>query len=322
MDLRFIQRVLGAGITLAFLGGCGGVPQTTANMAHPVTAQADGRSWTLPDAKGGDLLYVSSPTSNVVYVYKYPGGALVSTLTGFDNPQGLCSDAKGDVWITNADPNGNTDLIEYAHGGTSPIATLDDSGFEPGGCAVDPITGDLAVGNAIDDVAVWRNARGKPKYYLTSCCVLSPSTITYDGTSDAIFGGFAPLKNQTGWLPSGQSKVKKFQLRPQLPKGAAFEWDGQYLGALTFSKKLGKEVVIRYKVSGGMANEAGTVPLDGVSGITAGSRFWIQGSGMVLTNSQNGDVYFFDYPKGGKPTKRISGLDDPFGITISVAPSP
>jgi len=271
-----------------------------------------------PDAKGGDLLYVGSNALDEVYVYKYPGGQSVGTLTGFDNPLGLCSDTQGNVWVTNAPSNGKTYLLEYAHGGTKPIAKLDDSGFLPLACSIDATTGNLAVGNSIDDVAIWKNARVKPRHYLTSCCVFAPSTITYDSSGDAIFADFM---TRSGWLPKGQSKVKKVALHPHLRVHGAFDWDGKYLSVFVSSRKPQQEELIRYTFSGGKASQVDTVPLDGVTGVTSTSQFWIQGSTMALAAYGSGNVYVFDYPKGGTPTKTITGLYEPFGVTVSVAPS-
>ena len=322
LDLRLGRCALGIGLAVAMLAGCGGAQTTSSAMPQGVTTttqrQQDGRSWMLPKAKGGDLLYVGSPASDDVYVYKYPSGEMVGTLTGFDNPLGLCSDTKGNVWITNAVATGSTYLVEYAHGGTTAIAKLDDPGFSPQACSVNATTGNLAVGNQVDDVAVWRNARGKRRLYLTSCCVFGPETITYDGSDNVIF---ADWTTRNGWLPKGDAKVRKFKLRPPLSSHGPFQWDGRYLGILVFSRKQRREEVIRYNVSGGMASQIGIVPLNGVTGVTTSGQFWIQGSGMVFTDSRAGDVYFFNYPRGGNPTKTISGLDDPYGITISVGPS-
>jgi hypothetical protein len=295
-------------------GGPGTMPEGITTSDHA----ALGGSWMLPEAKRGDLLYVGSPVTDDVYVYTYPGGKLVGTLTGLDNPQGLCSDTKGNVWTTNADSHGNSYLAEYAHGGTTAIATLDDSGFLSLACSVDPTTGDLAVGQSIDDVAVWRNGRGKPRHYLTSCCVFASSTITYDGSGNAIFADF---RTRSGWLPNGHSKVMKFGLQPHLRRHGVFDWDGKYLGVLVFSRKLRQEEVIQYKVSGGMARQVGTVPLSGVAGVNGDGQFVVQDSGMVLTDSRTGSVYFYNYPAGGNPTHTLSGLDDPYGVTVSIAPS-
>jgi hypothetical protein len=325
MMLPEMSRIgLGCCAAAFLLAACGGSPPPIGapagappSVTSPAQRHADAPSWMSPEAKGGDLLYVGSTSTNSLYVYTYPGGKLVGTLTGFDNPQGLCSDPHGNIWIPNDVSNGKTYLLEYAHGGTKAIAKLDDSGFEPLACSVDPATGNLAVGNSIDDVAVWKNARGKPTHYLTSCCVFAPQTITYDGSSDAFFADF---RTRSGRLEAGRAKVRKLALHPLPQTHGSFYWDGTYLAVFAFSRKAQQEEVIRYKVSGGTADQVGVVPLDGLSGINRDAQFWVQGSGMILTDSDAGNVYFFNYPKGGNPTKTISGLDDPFGVTISVAP--
>ena len=101
-----------------------------------------GISWMLPQTAGSKtaLLYGGDDETNDVYVYDYPRGKMVGTLTGFDGPDGMCVDAKGDVYIANFD-SGNP--VEYAHGGTKLLNTYD-SGATPIGCAVDA-KGDVAV---------------------------------------------------------------------------------------------------------------------------------------------------------------------------------
>ena len=73
-----------------------------------------------------------------------PRGEPRLKLTGFATPYGECVDEKGDVFILNFD---GESIVEYAHGGTAPIATLNDPGEKPSGCSVNPATGDLAVTN-------------------------------------------------------------------------------------------------------------------------------------------------------------------------------
>ena len=53
--------------------------------------------------------------------------------------------------------DGASQMVEYAHGGTSSIATLGDPSEYPEGCAVDPATGNLAVANfsAIAAAVTW-----------------------------------------------------------------------------------------------------------------------------------------------------------------------
>ena len=87
-------------------------------QARATTAHADrGASWMKPNASKV-LLYYDDDITDDTYVYDYPSGQLVGKLTGFDDPQGMCVDQKGDVYITNP-PYGL--LLEYAHGGIKPI---------------------------------------------------------------------------------------------------------------------------------------------------------------------------------------------------------
>jgi hypothetical protein len=64
------------------------------------------------------------------------------TLTGFHQPDGACSDKKGDVWIVNneASPSGES-AVEYKHGGKKPIAILETGPGYAVSCSVDPTTG-------------------------------------------------------------------------------------------------------------------------------------------------------------------------------------
>ena len=134
----------------AFTALCAGCAQPAMQLGAPgaasqtsvSTSNGKARSWMLSEARHRDLLYAAANNSTV-YVFSYPKGTLVGTLSGFDFPEGLCVDRSGDVWITNSAGTGN--IVEHAHGGTSPIATLNSGYGDPIGCSVDPKTGDLAV---------------------------------------------------------------------------------------------------------------------------------------------------------------------------------
>lgn len=311
---------LGIALAVVMLGGCGG-SQTGASGALPqgVTAKAKAThrvSWMKPGASGGDLLYVSSPKTNDVYVFTYPAGQPAGTLTGLSYPTGLCSDANGNVWIINAGSfsgSSNSSLVEYAHGGTTPIATLYDSNEYPQACSVDATSGNLAVGDGASNVAIYQDARGNPTYYSTAELLSDVRTITYDDSGNLYFSSF---RNRPAWLPSGGSEVMKFGWKPKPGNNhASIQWDGQYLAVLAAKK--GREEVYRYQVSGSEARNPSIVQLNGVCCILG--DFWIQGSGLVLADGAN--VYFFNYPAGGNPTYTISGLDDTYGVTVSVEPN-
>ena len=124
------------------LSACGGPAQ---NSVTPVVTQnvrsAHHASWMSPLAKSArKLLYVSNYGANEVAVYDNLSKKQVGLLTGFSSPQGQCVDAKGDVYVANA---GDGTVVEYAHGGTTPLKTFSTSG-DAFGCSVDSAN-DLAV---------------------------------------------------------------------------------------------------------------------------------------------------------------------------------
>ena len=107
-------------------------------------------------------------------------------------------------------------IVEYAHGGSSPVGYLHDNeleDFHPSDCSIDPTTGDLAATNLDGiDVAVYRNARGKPKNY--SYVRLTGFWCGYDGNGN-LFVDFVrkrPGDKRTSYiaeLPRGSSTFQK-----------------------------------------------------------------------------------------------------------------
>jgi DNA-binding beta-propeller fold protein YncE len=98
----------------------------------------------LAEAKSEDLLYISVGRAQYgeLRVFSYRTGKRVGSIAGLDAPFGLCADKSGNVFVANF---GAQNVLEYAHGGASPIATLTDPGASPEACASDPNTGNLAV---------------------------------------------------------------------------------------------------------------------------------------------------------------------------------
>ena len=136
--------------TVIILAGCGGAQNANAGAVPRTTVGVRARhatSWMASAASSGDLLYVSDAGSNAVDVYSYPERVKVGQLSGLGMPGGLCVDGAGDIFVTNIAASGTSSIVEFAHGGTAPIQTLNDPGMEPSGCAVNPVTGDLAVVN-------------------------------------------------------------------------------------------------------------------------------------------------------------------------------
>ncbi len=142
-------------------------------------------------AKSGDLLYVSADDATVL-MFSYPALKLLGSIADLPaNPVGLCSDNKGDVFVTLEQSLSQSYIFRYAHGGTQPIATLSDPGLV-NSCAVDPSSGNLAVTNFFNagesqyegDLLVYKKARGTPATYYPPetagyCTALTTKAVTF-----------------------------------------------------------------------------------------------------------------------------------------------
>ena len=113
------------------LSACGGnAMQPTAvtpAMLAPAAAPAHSKA-------GGRLIYATGNYTDEVNIYSYANGKLEGTITyGISEPQGACSDLKGNVFIANT---GTSSILEYPHGGTTSNGTLETSGQYPVSCSV------------------------------------------------------------------------------------------------------------------------------------------------------------------------------------------
>jgi hypothetical protein len=93
----------------------------------------------------GDLLYVSNQQSREVEAYGYTDGVVgskVFEIGGFSMPSGLCTNKRGDVFITDS---ASHTIFQYRHGAVEASKLHDPD--RPLDCATDPVTGDVAVAN-------------------------------------------------------------------------------------------------------------------------------------------------------------------------------
>jgi hypothetical protein len=329
---------LGILVAAAVMGGCGNgstpaagtiqqlAPAGISSARFALARQHAGdkgkeRSWMASGASKKTLLYVTNYDFNDVSVFSYPKGKLEGTLTGFQLPAGECSDKAGNVFIANFLAS---QIVEYAHGGTSPIATLSDPGEYPVGCAVDPTTGNLAVTNQLTtnyspgDLLIFPNASGTPKtytsanfYYYFFCTYDSKGNLYIDGLNGSSAGEYAEL-------PAGGSYLKSITLDQNIyPLG--IQWDGKYLAIGAQSV----EQVYGFKISGSTGTLKRTTNLSGATEVT---QFWIQKGkrhkSATLIGPDYGeghDVDYWHYPSGGYAFKTLQGLDGPFGVAISAA---
>jgi hypothetical protein len=294
-------------VALIALAGCGSEQANMPGLGAPA-AKGKIKTQSLKSALSGTLVYASDASS--VYVLSYPKGSLVQTLTGFNDAQNICSDADGNVWIPESNNQSGYEgtVVEYAHGGASSIATLNESHY-PESCAVDS-TGNLAVANQDGTVAIFHGAKGVPKYYPYG--ELSDLySASFDSKGDLFLTGYiATYQVGTEWLQKGHSTLDSFTLHPHMYPHGGLAWDGKYLVVTAHPTSIN-----RYSIIGGQGTKVGSLSL----GVCCMGHFAIHGSAMAITDSGYYRVQYFAYPDGGAPTKTIT-VNHPNGIAISVAP--
>jgi hypothetical protein len=316
---RAIRHASGAFAAAVFLAGCSGASQSLPGVSGPNQQNAFG-SWASPKAaKASKLLYVSDNGTNEVYFYSYPKDVLMGTLTGFSDPQGLCVDKAGDVFVAN---HGAADIIEYAHGGTSPIATLNDPGEEPMGCSVDPTTGNLAVTSAqslpsrgAGNVAIYPGATGTPTFY-SDPNIYNYLYCAYDTKGNLYVDGktYPSGYDAFGELPSGSSSFNPITLNATINYAIAIQWDH---GALVVGNTYENNQIYRFKIKRGNGTEIGSP-----AALTHGygvEQFTIDGKVIIGPVPAYPYVAFWNYPAGGLPLKDIGfpGGSAPVGTAIS-----
>jgi hypothetical protein len=304
----------GCGGTQGQIAGSGAMPQVVA-PAGPTVHQG---SWMLPEAKSEDLLYIGAGNGqNAIYVFTYPRFKLVGMLDhGGRYP---CTDSNGNVWIPSFAASA---IVEFAHGGVSPIATLSDPNEQPGDCSVDPTTGNLAVtaypaSSGSVSVAVYIGAKGSPQIVPVNPSMSTTSHCGYDDKGNLFVNGYAGDSTSVfGEVRKGESKFKTI---PSIHSFQPFpiQWDGKYVAVGDADR------IDRYSIHGGRAIKKGSHYLKEIYWINS---FWIQGSKVIVTDTF-GSGYdlpakVYVYPRGGQPIRRIGWprIKDAGGVTVSLAP--
>ena len=309
-------RFTGYGVCLMFaaaaLSGCSGAAPSAGSGLLP---QSVGASIPAP-AGGGALLYVTDTVTSDVYVFSYPKGKLKQTLTGLTDPAGECIDAQGNVFIANT---GGSNIVEYGHGGTSPIAKLKDPGFFPIGCSVNPVTGDLAVTNFSSsssgqgNVVIYRHAKGRPRGNYTDSQVNEMLLCGYDAQGNLFVSGqTAGSAPAFAELPKGGSKLVDVSLDQAIQSAGGVQWDGKYVAI----GDQAANTIYQFSFNGTQGKKMGSTPLGGATQVF---QFWIDGSKVVGPDTYGSDVDVWSYPAGGSPVKQIGGLYVPLGTVVSRA---
>jgi hypothetical protein len=330
MKTSVFSQIAGASIAAALIS-CSGVP-TTPLVQMPPSARTHvdrDSSWMSSGAKAAPrLLYVSDLQTFDVYVYRFPSLKLSGKLTGFDDPQGECTDAGGNVWIANTQAN---EMLEYAHGGVSPIASLSDPLGFPVGCAIDPTSGNLAVANLDDysgagSVLVYPNAAGTPRAY-GNPSIAANYFAAYDRKGNLYVSG---ASHHHGYLLAmllhGSSSISLLSIKGgtlYFPGTVAWNGSTLVLGDQECKKKT-NSCFYELSVSGKTATITGTTPLSGSCDV---AQAWVGATQIAGGNDAQScgpgksSVGIWPYPAGGNPDPSVAGPQAPVGATVSSAGS-
>ncbi len=337
-DVTRFGTLLSAGVLVVSCGA----PQREAVLpgAGP-PAQAPGASGVAPASHGvsrmargvkqRDLLYVSN-ANGTVSVYRYWQHNLVGVLTDFTQPLGECANAAGDVYIADG---GAKRIFEYAHGGTKPIAKINDSPNEPYDCSVDDKTGDLAVANfnkgynTAGTVAVYPHGSGTPIVYQASGddhFVYS----AYDDHGDLLvvsryyyYYYFYSYYNFY-YLPKNGTKLLSMYLMNPFSSTSwrsiqGIAWDGQHWVVESYGDLVRYDINIKAKF-------VDSITLTGGYGYPHLLAMYRKNSKSLASQVVAGEgsesknqVDYWHYPAGGDPLYSITkDLDAPYGVAISL----
>lgn len=290
----------------------------------PIAVRTDRNiSWMAPEAVKTALLYIADSGTYDVNVYRFPALKRVGTLTGFDDPQGECSDAAGNVWITNTKI---TQIFQFRHGGKTPIKILTDPTGFPVSCAVDAATGNLAVTNIFDfsgsgDVLIYKKGAGTPSpfsnpnqynYYFAA----------YDSKSNLYVSGETVSGTYIlSVLPRGKAVMSSVTVKGgtiYFPGSVAWTGSSLVLGDQECGHKK-RSCLYEATVSGTTASITGNTPLSGACDVAQVqlSNGRIAGGDYQHCGRGASSVDVWPFPKGGPPINKAIGVKMPVGAAIS-----
>ncbi|MGA7092783.1 MAG: hypothetical protein WBX23_02015 [Candidatus Cybelea sp.] len=321
LSFAWITLSISFAATLVACGGSQMAPAqqaTLPNVRQGAAHDEDVAASMLPQGRAGDLLYISNYSTSAVKVYGWPNLVQTQKLTGFTFQESLCTDANGDIFVANTNAD---NILEYRHGGKRPVATLADlPKYSPSSCAVDPVSGDLAVTNSVygsyasqtANLVIFKHAKGTPKPYAIST-IYYFYQCGYDAKGNLIANG----SNQAGttvsfaMLPRGSNNLAAVTLDHTFKFPGGIQWDGRHWAIGDQSA-----TIYQFDVQGTKGTTVGTTTL---SLSDAVYQFYILGSRVVAPEYSKGEAQVFKYPGGGAALTTITHLHLPQGVAISLA---
>jgi hypothetical protein len=339
--LTSVKYALGATAAVAVLAACtggGGGSQLaptgpsmgSSAITHPaghgakstmIAAKSNARGqiklfkpWMEKNAAKNRLLYVSDFSANIVQVYNYPSQGTqnppAGTLTGFSNPQGMCTDKNNNVYVDNT---GGQNVLVYPYGATSPSMTLGDSGEFPVGCSVDPNTGNVAVSNIFSPttgqgaVTIYPAGSTSGTTYIEPGGLLECFFIGYMPNGDLYVDGFNSFGFGMAYLPANSTTWQAVSFTGTISFPGAVQTDNTNL---TVEDQSGSGGTTIYQCSTSGATVGCNLGSTVLGGTTDVVQAFIKRGIKGVTGADNGSKVesTWAYPAGGsmRPNKTFT----------------
>jgi hypothetical protein len=356
MSLSHGASLVAGGITLALVTGCMGGNITGSTVGGPLepsairTETSSGpsalRSLLLPGMPTYGTGVAAHPFINFAAMAKNKGptiaislrgpnvvnlltaaGTQVGQLTGFNFPNGMASDSKGNLYV--ADEK-NSRVQIYAAGFASPPTTLSDAGqfpwdvdsFDNG--AYVAVTNDETTGNGPGSVSIFKGSALLRN--ITSSNLGNALFCAFDGKGNLYVDGLDSNYNAVvGEIPHATSGGSTFE---QLTTTNAISYatgiQVTTAGQIAIEDTNNQAIYTYNPPSGGsLGTPTQITPLGGNGVYSYTFAFTKNMTNLYEADFGSGDAFEFKYPTGGTPVSTIAvGGYYPFGTAVIPAQIP
>jgi hypothetical protein len=269
-------------------------------------------------------IFVSDAVNNVVNIYN-ASGKQIAQLTGFSEPQGLATDAKGNLYVADTV---NSRIQVYAPPYTKTPKTLSDPGQYPAGVSAFNNGQFVAVSNIIStssgpgSVTIYKNGKAGPT--ISNSSFARVYFLAFDKTGNLYVDG----SNSSGGVEVGEiaNATKGGKKLVTLTYKNTIEFPGGV--EVTTGGKIAIDDQLSFDVysynppkKGSLGSPVATTPLTG-SGDPVTFAFTQTNKDLWTADASLADANEFAYPKGGSSIKSIAVGGQPIGVAVVPAEIP